>query len=245
MLSLPNRTSRQSVQTGWRSKTSTKLLAASLVAAAVATTASPAKAAVSEETAYILNTFSFLVNGFLVMFMAAGFAMLEAGSVRAKNVSAIILKNISLYSLAGLMFYLVGYNLMYNGVDNGYMGIPGIWKNSEANIGDGYASASDWFFQMVFVATTASIVSGTVAERVKVWPFLLFVAVLTAAIYPIIGAWHWGAGWLNPSAPDGFDSWEQVAAAGNPFHSLLIQLVRALLTLLVLPWYTLPVVGLR
>ncbi len=153
------------------------------------------------ETQYILNSFSFLVHGFLVMFMAAGFAMLESGLVRAKNTATICLKNIALYSIAGLMFYVVGYNLMYAGVDGGYIGSFAMWAgdNTDAlagNFDGGYAAESDWFFQMVFVATAASIVSGTLAERIKLWPFLLFVVILTAFIYPIQGAWQWGGGWL-------------------------------------------------
>lgn len=151
--------------------------------------ATPAFAAVSEETAYILNTFSFLVNGALVMFMAAGFAMLESGLVRSKNTATICLKNITLYSLAGLMFYVVGYNLMYMDV-TGYIGSFMPWSADDAaalaesaNFEAGYSASSDWFFQMVFVATAASIVSGTVAERIKLWPFLIFVVVLTSIIY--------------------------------------------------------------
>ena len=112
----------------------------------------------------------------------------------------ILLKNISLFSVAGIMFYMVGYNLMYMNVDGGFFGtlMPWTASDSTTNIAaGGYASASDWFFQMVFVATTASIVSGAVAERVKVWPFLFFIIGLTAFIYPIVGSWHWGAGWLS------------------------------------------------
>ena len=154
------------------------------------------------ETQYIFNTFSFLVHGFLVMFMAAGFAMLESGLVRSKNTATICLKNIALYSLAGLMFYLVGYNLMYLNVDGGFLGSFQTWigENSKAFEGQfdaGYAAESDWFFQMVFVATAASIVSGTVAERIRLWPFLAFVIVLTGLIYPIQGSWQWGGGWLS------------------------------------------------
>ncbi len=157
---------------------------------------------VSAETAYVLNSFLFLVAGFLVMFMAAGFCMLEAGMVRSKNVATICLKNVALYSIAGLMYFLIGYNLMYLDVAD-YIGTFALWAadDSAAQAGDfadvGYAAASDWFFQMVFVATAASIVSGTLAERIKLWPFLLFVAVLTGLIYPIQGAWKWGGGWLD------------------------------------------------
>ena len=154
------------------------------------------------EVAYILNSFSFLVSGVLVMWMAAGFSMLEAGMVRSKNVATICLKNISLYSIAGILYYLIGYNLMYANVDGGFIGSLGLWgaDDTAALGGDysgGYSAGSDWFFQMVFVATAASIVSGTVAERIKLWPFLGFVVVLTAIIYPIQGAWSWGGGWLS------------------------------------------------
>ena len=162
---------------------------------------SHAEAGELTEIQYILNTFSFLVHGFLVMFMAAGFAMLESGLVRSKNTATICLKNIALYSIAGFMFYVVGYNLMYGSVDGGYIGSFAIWGGDNAdalagNFDAGYAAESDWFFQMVFVATAASIVSGTLAERIKLWPFLLFVVILTGFIYPITGAWQWGGGWL-------------------------------------------------
>ncbi len=155
---------------------------------------------VSPEVAYIFNTLLFLIGGFLVMFMAAGFAMLEAGLVRSKNVSMQCLKNISLYSLAGIMYWIVGYSLMYTDVNGGWIGsfAPYGWDAVGGNALDtGYSTASDWFFQMVFVATAASIVSGTVAERIKLWPFLIFVIVLTGFIYPIAGSWKWGAGWLD------------------------------------------------
>ncbi|AMN51441.1 ammonium transporter [Labrenzia sp. CP4] len=165
--------------------------------------AAAAPAAVSPEVAYIFNTLLFLIGGFLVMWMAAGFAMLEAGLVRSKNVSMQCLKNITLYAIAGLMFWITGYNLMYTGVDGGFMGSFGPYA-FDAVGGDaldtGYSTASDWFFQMVFCATTASIVSGTLAERIKLWPFLAFTVVLTGIIYPITGSWEWGGGWLNGEA---------------------------------------------
>jgi ammonium transporter, Amt family len=156
---------------------------------------------IAPEAQYVFNTLLFLMGGFLVMWMAAGFTMLEAGLVRAKNVSMQCMKNIGLYSIAGIMYWLIGYNLMYSGVDGGFFGTPvpvsfpepgAAMVDADAN----YASASDWFFQMVFCATTASIVSGTLAERIKLWPFLLFTALLTGIIYPITGAWQWGGGWL-------------------------------------------------
>ena len=157
--------------------------------------------AVGGGTAYILNTLLFLMGGFLVMWMAAGFAMLEAGLVRSKNVSVQCLKNIGLYSIAGLMFWVIGYSIAYPGFEGGFFGIADFpyWMQGvgEADTDTGYSVASDWFFQMVFCATTASIVSGTVAERTKIVPFFIFTAVLTGLIYPVIVSWEWGAGWLD------------------------------------------------
>ncbi len=150
------------------------------------------------DTAYIFNTLLFLIGGFLVMWMAAGFTMLEAGLVRTKNVAMQCTKNIALYSIAGLMYWVVGYNLMYGIDTGGLIGSFAVWAPGDPAASDGsYAPASDWFFQMVFAATTASIVSGTMAERIKLWPFLIFTAVLTGLIYPIQGSWEWGTGWLD------------------------------------------------
>jgi ammonium transporter, Amt family len=159
-------------------------------------------AGVPPETRFIFNTLSFLMSGFLVMWMAAGFAMLEAGLVRKRSVGTQLLKNITVYAVAGILFYLMGYNLMYDGVDGGFIGSFAAWgaDDSAAAAGDfsaGYAAAADWFFQMVFVATAASIVSGTLAERLLIWPFLVFTAILTGLLYPISGAWQWGGGWLS------------------------------------------------
>ena len=152
-------------------------------------------------SAYVDNSYLFLIGGLIVMFMAAGFLCLEAGLVRSKNAAMQSTKNVALFSIAGLMFWLVGYNMAYpaSTILGGLFGIPDfIWTPGEPATSDGdYASASDWFFQMVFVATAASIVSGTVAERVKLWPFLLFTAVLTAFIYPIVASWEWGGGYLD------------------------------------------------
>ncbi len=153
------------------------------------------------EVAYILNTFSFLISGVLVMWMAAGFGMLEAGLVRGRNVATICLKNISLFSIAGILYYAIGYNLMYAGVDGGWIGSLGLWGADDAaalagDFSGGYAAGSDWFFQMVFCGAACSVVSGTVAERIKFWPFLIFCTVLTGVIYPIQGSWTWGGGWL-------------------------------------------------
>lgn len=157
--------------------------------------------AVSGGTAYILNTLLFLIGGFLVMWMAAGFAMLEAGLVRSKNVSVQCLKNIGLYSIAGLMFWVIGYSIAYPGFEGGFIGVAdfpyAMQGVGEADTGTGYSVASDWFFQMGIRATTASIVSGTVAERIKIVPFFIFVTLLTGFIYPVIVSWEWGAGWLD------------------------------------------------
>ena len=154
-----------------------------------------AETTVSPEVGFIFNTLLFLICGFLVMFMAAGFAMLESGMVTSKSVSVICAKNIGLFSIAGIMFWLVGYNLAYGIDPGGYIGkfIP--WADG-SKIGTGYSDGSDWYFQMVFCATTVSIVSGTMAERIKLWPFFTFAAVLSGIIYPIVMGWQWGGGWL-------------------------------------------------
>ncbi|MBT4889207.1 MAG: ammonium transporter [Rhodospirillales bacterium] len=175
---------------------------------------------IPSETTYILNSFSFLIHGVLVMFMAAGFAMLEAGLVRTKNVATICLKNIALYSLAGVMFWLCGYNLMYLDVGGGFFGTLLPWAGDTsavetADYSGEYTAHSDWFFQMVFVATTASIISGTIAERIKLWPFLLFVAVLAGFLYPIQGAWQWGGGWLAEMGFSDFAGSTIVHSAGG------------------------------
>ena len=192
------------------------IVAATGIATAVLLLARPSvayAAGVDEETSFVFNTFAFLIWGALVMWMCAGFTMLESGSVRTKNAAMICLKNIGLYSIAALAYFFIGYNLMYTEV-SGVIGtlkflygptaaevaLLGDQEGAAANVlknGAGYAAMSDWFFQMVFVATAASIVSGALAERVKMWSFLLFVLLLTAVIYPIIGAWTWGGGWLN------------------------------------------------
>jgi Amt family ammonium transporter len=153
---------------------------------------------------YIMTTLLFCMAGFLVFFMAAGFAMLEGGLVRSKNVTMQMTKNIGLFSIAAIMYWFMGFNLMYPGEFNGYVGSffsptvldPVGVEAADADIG--YASiGSDFFFQLVFVAATASIVSGALAERIKLWPFLAFVVILTGVMYPISGSWLWGEGWLD------------------------------------------------
>ena len=155
---------------------------------------------------FIFTTFMFLVSGFLVFFMAAGFAMLEAGLVRGKNVAMQLTKNVALFSLASLFYYILGYNLMYPGdawtISNvlGAFSVTGLepvgLEGVEPDLT--YASVgSDFFFQLMFCAATASIVSGALAERIKLWPFLAFVILLTAVIYPIQASWKWGGGFLD------------------------------------------------
>jgi Amt family ammonium transporter len=161
------------------------------------------------ELAYALDTFYFLVMGALVMWMAAGFTMLEAGLVRANNTAEILTKNIGLYSIACIMYMLCGYSIMYPGDHSGgvfqslttlFSGLLGAADNSVETVqaGDAYYSRlADFFFQVVFVATAMSIVSGAVAERMKLWSFFLFAVILSGFIYPVQGFWKWGDGWLN------------------------------------------------
>ena len=161
----------------------------------------------STDTVFILNSLLFLVGGFLVFWMAAGFAMLEAGLVRSKNVTMQLTKNISLFSLAAIFYYLIGYNLMYPGDGWSVEGILGAFGPAglepvgvSSDAADDYAYAStgsDFFFQLMFCAATASIVSGTLAERIKLWPFLTFTILLTAVIYPVQASWKWGGGFLD------------------------------------------------
>ncbi len=163
------------------------------------------------EIKYALDTFYFLVCGALVMWMAAGFTMLESGLVRAKNTTEILTKNVALYAVSCIMYLLMGYTIMYGGSDGGYL--PDSWfGNTIANASAEevlagaaadasdytyYSGASDFFFQVVFVATAMSIVSGAVAERMKLWAFLAFAVVMTGIIYPLQGMWKWGGGFLD------------------------------------------------
>lgn len=183
------------------------------IAAFLAATAAAAPAIAEEVSvgdtvihlAYSIDTFYFLMSGALVMWMAAGFAMLEAGLVRSKNTVEILTKNIALYSIACIMYMFVGYNIMYGDGANGF--IPGLSfflgadNSVDAVLKSGgetyYSSMSDFFFQVVFVATAMSIVSGAVAERMKLWAFLAFAVVMTAFIYPVQGYWKWGGGFLD------------------------------------------------
>ncbi|MDE4098542.1 ammonium transporter [Phaeobacter gallaeciensis] len=173
---------------------------------------------------YIFTTLLFLIGGFLVFWMAAGFAMLEAGLVRSKNVTMQLTKNIALFSIAAIMYWLIGFNLMYPG-DWVISGVMGPWFSitslepvglAAADASLDYASVgSDFFFQLMFCATTASIVSGTLAERIKLWPFLIFVAILTGVIYPIEASWQWGGGFLSEMGFSDFAGSTLVHAAGG------------------------------
>ena len=175
---------------------------------------SSAFAAVDPEVSYILNTLLFLIGGFLVMWMAAGFAMLESGLVTSKSVATIAAKNIGLYSIAGIMFWFIGYNLAYGIPEGGFIGTFLPWSDA-SSIETGYSDGSDWFFQMVFCATTCSIVSGTMAERIKIWPFFLFCAILAGIIYPIEMGWQWGGGHLAAAGFSDFAGSTLVHSAGG------------------------------
>jgi len=175
-------------------------------------------------TSYILTTLLFLMGGFLVFWMAAGFAMLEAGLVRSKNVTMQLTKNIALFSLAAIMYWLVGFNLMYPGDGwsiGGWLGafaptsLEPVGVSPEDTALDYASVGSDFFFQLMFCATTASIVSGTLAERIKLWPFLVFVVALTGFIYPIEASWQWGGGWLSELGFSDFAGSTLVHAAGG------------------------------
>ena len=174
---------------------------------------------------YILTTLLFLVAGFLVFFMAAGFAMLEAGLVRSKNVAMQLTKNIALFGIASIAYWAIGFNLMYPGDAWSIAGWLGPFFAittlepvglAVADASLDYASvASDFFFQLMFVAATASIVSGALAERIKLWPFLAFVAILTGVLYPISGSWQWGGGWLSEAGFSDFAGSTVVHSVGG------------------------------
>jgi ammonium transporter, Amt family len=185
--------------------------------------------AVSDEAVWIFNSLLFLIGGFLVFFMAAGFAMLEGGLVRSKNVTMQMTKNVGLFSLAAIMYWLIGYNLMYPlgdwAIEGWFSGLFPSWGVMEAvYLADqglagaddaSYASTgSDFIFQLMFCAATASIVSGALAERIKLWPFLIFVIVLTGFIYPLTASWQWGGGWLSEAGFSDFAGSTVVHACG-------------------------------
>ena len=193
--------------------------AAAETAEVVAEVVEAVAAAPVVDNAFIFNTLLFLIGGFLVFWMAAGFAMLEAGLVRSKNVTMQLTKNIALFSTAAIMYWLVGYNLMYPGDGWSVAGWIGAFSTASIQgdpaLATGYATGSDFFFQLMFCATTASIVSGTLAERIKLWPFLIFTVVLTGLIYPIEASWQWGGGWLKELGFSDFAGSTLVHATGG------------------------------
>lgn len=144
---------------------------------------------------YILDGFLFIIAGIFVMWMTAGFAMLESGLTRSKNTATVLTKNIALFAISCIMFYFVGYNFMY-GDGNAFIG-SGAMLSGKTNEEMGYPVMADFFFQVVFVATSASVISGVIAERMKIWPFLFFIVILSSIIYPIQGHWSWGGSELG------------------------------------------------
>ncbi len=187
--------------------------------------AAAAVTALNAEMSFIMNSLLFLMGGFLVFFMAAGFCMLEVGLVRSKNATMQLLKNVALYSLASIAYFVVGFNLMYPGdgwTITGIVGAFGITTLEPVGVAADalnditYASVgSDFFFQLMFCAATASIVSGAVAERMKLWPFLIFVIILTGILYPIQASWTWGYGFLSEAGFVDFAGSSIVHSAGG------------------------------
>ncbi|WP_193140015.1 MULTISPECIES: ammonium transporter [unclassified Meridianimarinicoccus] len=209
--------------------TNTLMLAAAAAAMPVLGFAQEADVptAVPTDTVFILNSLLFLIGGFMVFFMAAGFCMLEAGLVRGKNVTMQLTKNVVLFSLASIFYYLIGYNLMYplgdwaiEGILSGLFPSVGVLEavGVTAETADDYsyaATGSDFFFQLMFCAATASIVSGAVAERIKLWPFLIFTIVLTSVIYPLQASWSWGGGFLSEAGFSDFAGSSIVHSVGG------------------------------
>ena len=173
-----------------------------------------AETVMSEEGQYIFNSLAFYIGGVLVAFMAAGFCMLESGLVTTKSVSTIAAKNIGKFAIASIIFFLFGYNLAYGIPEGGYIGSFSMWKEG-SEMGTGYSDSSDWFFQTMFVCATVSIVSGAVAERIKIWPFFTFAVVMAGVIYPISMGWQWGGGWLNTAGFSDFAGSTLVHACGG------------------------------
>ncbi len=173
-----------------------------------------AETVISEEGQFIFNTLGFYLGGVLVAFMAAGFCMLESGLVTTKSVSTIAAKNIGKFAICSLIFLLFGYNMAYGIPEGGYIGKFLIWSDA-SNLGTGYSDHSDWFFQTMFVCATASIVSGAVAERIKIWPFFIFAAIMAGFIYPISMGWQWGGGWLSTAGFSDFAGSTLVHACGG------------------------------
>ncbi len=173
-----------------------------------------AETTMSNEGQYIFNTLGFYLGGVLVAFMAAGFCMLECGLVTTKSVSTIAAKNIGKFAICSIIFFLFGYNMAYGIPEGGFMGTFKIWSEA-SELGTGYSDSSDWFFQTMFVCATVSIVSGAVAERIKIWPFFIFAVLMSGFIYPISMGWQWGGGWLATSGFSDFAGSTLVHACGG------------------------------
>ena len=173
-----------------------------------------AKTTMSPEGQYIFNSLGFYLGGVLVAFMAAGFCMLESGLVTTKSVSSIAAKNIGKFAIGSIVFFLVGYNLAYDIPEGGFIGSLSIWSD-KSDIETGYSGYSDWFYQTMFVCATVSIVSGAVAERIKIWPFFFFAAIMAGFIYPISMGWQWGGGWLSVAGFSDFAGSTLVHACGG------------------------------
>ena len=178
------------------------------------TNLSSAETTMSQEGQYIFNSLGFYLGAVLVAFMAAGFCMLESGLVTTRSVSSIAAKNIGKFAIGSIVFFLVGYNLAYDIPEGGFIGSLSIWTD-KSNIETGYSGYSDWFYQTMFVCATVSIVSGAVAERIKIWPFFFFAAIMAGFIYPISMGWQWGGGWLSVAGFSDFAGSTLVHACGG------------------------------
>ena len=173
-----------------------------------------AETTISAEGQYIFNTLAFYIGAVLVALMAAGFCMLESGLVTTKSVSTIAAKNVGKFAICSIVFFLFGYNLAYGIPEGGFIGSFTTWTDN-SSIDTGYSDSSDWFFQAMFVCATVSIVSGAVAERIKIWPFFIFAALMGGFIYPISMGWQWGGGWLATSGFSDFAGSTLVHACGG------------------------------
>jgi len=191
-------------------KTFSAFLAILILTSSIAT----ADTTISKEGQYIFNTLAFYLGGVLVAFMAAGFCMLESGLVTNKSVSTIAAKNIGKFAICSIIFFLFGYNMAYGIPEGGYIGSFTTWTEG-SKLETGYSDSSDWFFQTMFVCATVSIVSGAVAERIKVWPFFLFAVLMSGFIYPISMGWQWGGGWLSTAGFSDFAGSTLVHACGG------------------------------
>jgi Amt family ammonium transporter len=173
-----------------------------------------AETTMSAEGQYIFNSLAFYLGGVLVAFMAAGFCMLESGLVTTKSVATIGAKNIGKFAICSIIFFLFGYNVAYGIPEGGYLGTFSVWGDA-SEVGTGYSDSSDWFFQTMFVCATVSIVSGAVAERIKIWPFFAFAVIMSGFIYPISMGWQWGGGWLSAAGFSDFAGSTLVHACGG------------------------------